>query len=109
MAYWRQREGQNATAKPRRGKMLFMAIYTWEPEKGPEVQKRRLEQGRMTPEGMKVIGEWSAIGGGRTFLLVDVADPTLALAASGAWSDLGKVEPIPVIETEEALKLIAGG
>ena len=89
--------------------MLFMAIYTWEPEKGLEIQKRRLEQGRMTPEGMKVVGEWSAIGGGRTFLLVEVDDPTVALAASAAWSDLGKVDPIPVIETEEALKLFAGG
>jgi len=33
-------------------------------------------------------------------------DPKAGFAATLAWSDLCKIEIIPVIETEEAMKLI---
>jgi len=87
--------------------MLFMIIYTYEPDKRAEVIKRRAEKGAMVPEGMKVIGDWSTTGGGRVFKLVDMEDPRLGLAASAAWNDLGKVESIPVMPTEEVMKLLS--
>ena len=86
--------------------MLFMVLTTIEPEKRDEVMKRRLEKGLMAPEGLKVLGEWQAIAGGRAFLLCEVEDPKAGLAAAAAWSDLIKMESVPVIETQEALKLM---
>ena len=87
--------------------MLFMSIVTWEPEKRDEVIKRFKEKGAMTLPGRKVIGTWNAIGGNRVFRLVEIEDPKALVAAAVAWSDLVKIEEIPVIETEEMMKLLA--
>lgn len=87
--------------------MLFMAIATYEPEKRNEIIKRRQEREAIEPpKGAKLIGEWNVIGGGKVFRLIDVEDPKAGFAAALAWSDLCKIEIIPVIETEEAMKLI---
>jgi hypothetical protein len=84
--------------------MLFMIIYTWEPERRNAVIKRRIEKGPLLAGEAKVIGEWSAMAGGRIFRLVEINDALAALAANRAWTDLGKAEMIPVIVTEDALK-----
>ena len=88
--------------------MLFMTVYTYKPEKREAVIKRRAEKGAMAPTGMKNVGEWSDITGGRVFRLVEVDDPRLMLGASAAWADLGKIESVPVMQTEEVMKLVSG-
>ena len=85
--------------------MLLMTILTWEPEKRDEVIKRRAEW--EYPEGMRLIGEWSDLAGGRVFSLVEVDDPNVILAAASDWEDLTKLEVTPVMETEEVKKLWA--
>ena len=89
--------------------MLFMTIFKFEPENRDELVKRRSEKGRMIPEGIKIIGEWSCVKGGQVFRLVETDDPQAMTAASFAWSDLGKFEIHPAIETEEAVKLVTSG
>ncbi len=89
--------------------MIYMTIFTYEPERRNEVLKRRLERGPIIPQGMRVIGEWSAIGGGRVFRLVEVSNPAAAMAAAGAWSDLGKYEIVPVMESEDSLRHPSSG
>lgn len=85
--------------------MLFMSIFTWEPEKRDEVVKRRAE-GLFAPEGAKCLGQWSATGGGRAFTLFEIND-NLALAQwSANFNDLGKFTTYPVVETEELIKAI---
>ena len=84
--------------------MLFMIIYTWEPERRNAVIKRRIKKGPLLANETKAIGEWSAIADGKIFRLVEVNDALAALAASRAWTDLGKTEMIPVVVTEDALK-----
>ena len=86
--------------------MLFMSIFTWEPEQRNEINKRRM-QGPALPEGVKAIGEWVELGGGRTFRLIDIPDAKLALAGALPWTDIGKLEMIPVMDSEEAVKLAA--
>jgi hypothetical protein len=86
-------------------KMLFMTIFTWEPEKRDEMVKRFAEKGTVTAG--KRIGAWSAIGGGRAFALVDADDPKAMVAVSHVWNDIAKMETIPVIETQELVKLVA--
>ena len=87
--------------------MLWMSIFTYEPEKRDEVIKRRLEIGAGLPQGLKLIGQWTDLTGGRGFTLIEGADdPKLMLAAINAWSDLGKFDNVPVMEVEEVLKLV---
>ena len=86
--------------------MLFMSIYTWKPENRDAVVARRMEI-VSAPEGVKRINQWSDVSSGRVITLFE-ADNSLALVAySRAWSDLGKFEIFPVVETEEVLKAIA--
>ena len=87
--------------------MLFMSIFTWEPEKMDEAVKRRATE--KIPEGYKMIGEWTDLGSNRAFRLFEVADPKVILQVNFAWNDLGNVELVPVMETEEALKLLPKG
>jgi hypothetical protein len=88
--------------------MLFMTIVTYEPEKRDEVIKRRIEAGAAAPKGIKRVGAWSAISGGRIFQLVELEDPKAGLEAVLAWSDLCKIEIIPVLDSEEAVKSVQG-
>ncbi len=85
--------------------MLFMIIYTWEPGQRNEVVKRRMQKGRLIPDGVKVLGEWTDLGGGRGFLLVESSDSKALMSGSRAWLDLMKMEAVPVMDTEESMKL----
>jgi hypothetical protein len=87
--------------------MLFMTIYTYEPDKRNDVIRRAVEKGRMTPEGVKEVGVWSALSGGRVFRLMEAGDPKAIYEGTYAWSDLGKVEIIPVMDNDELLKILA--
>ena len=86
--------------------MLFMSVATYEPNVRDEIIKRRLEKGGMIPEGVKLLGEWSCISGGRVFRLVETDDPEAAIEGVLAWSDLCKVELHPVLVSEEAVEVI---
>ena len=86
--------------------MLFMTTYTFEPGNREAVIRRRIEKGAMAPPGMKILGEWSALTGGRVFRLVEVEDPRAMAGAAAAWSDLGKIETVPVMPSEEMIKLL---
>jgi hypothetical protein len=87
--------------------MLFMTVYTYPPENRDEVVKRRLEKGPQLPDGIKSLGEWSYVGSGRVFRLIEASDAASAMAGSFAWSDLGSVETYPVMETDAVMKLVA--
>ena len=87
--------------------MLFMSIYTYEPENKEAVINRRLEKGPMVQEGSKIVGEWSSLLGGLNFRLVEVENPRSMLGSAAAWNDLGKIEIYPVMPTEEVFKLLS--
>ena len=89
--------------------MLFISIYTWEPDKRDDIIKRRAEQGRLTPEGMKIVGEWVDLQGGRDFVLFEADSDQDMLMASMAWNDLGRWETLPVMDAEDAVKAVTGG
>ena len=87
--------------------MLFMCSYTFEPKEREAVVKRFIEKGSMVPQGVKLIGEWSVLAGGRMFRLIESDEPMAIAETSGAWVDLCKLEVIPVIETEERIKFLS--
>jgi len=88
--------------------MLFMTVYTYEPENREAVIKKRAEKGPLLPPGVKSMGEWSAVGGGRVFRLVEADDTRALLAAVHPWADLGKIEAYPVMPVDDVIKLLAG-
>ncbi len=87
--------------------MLFMCIYTFEPKERGAVVKRLIEKGSMVPPGVKLIGEWSVLAGGRMFRLIESDDPMAIAETSAHWVDLCKLEVIPVIETKERIKFLS--
>ncbi|WP_319408559.1 DUF3303 family protein [uncultured Desulfosarcina sp.] len=86
--------------------MLFMSIFTYEPDKRDEVLKRRAE-GLFTPEGAKCVGQWSSTAGGRAFTLFELDNALVAAQWSQVWNDLGKFEVYPVVDTDEMMKAMA--
>ena len=88
--------------------MVFISMGTWEPEKREEVQNRA-QQGITVVEGVKLIGAWSDISGGRSFGLFETDDPKLLMAQNQRWNDIMDIEIVPVVQLEEALKVIASG
>ena len=86
--------------------MLFISIYTYEPENRDEILKRRVES-LFTPEGAKLHGQWSYTAGGRVFSLFELDNALVAAQWSQAWNDLGKFEVYPVVDTDELIKAMA--
>jgi hypothetical protein len=88
--------------------MLFMTVYTYEPGNREAVIKQRAEKGELLPPGVKAVGEWSAVGGGRVFRLVEADSVPALLAAVHPWADLGKIETYPVMPVDDVIKLLKG-
>ena len=88
--------------------MLYMTILTWDPDKRDAVMERVKKMG-LQHEGMKVIGTWVDVNGGRCFQLNDVPrdlDPMLNMKANLAWNDLVKMEDVCVMDAMEMMKLL---
>ena len=86
--------------------MLYMNILTWAPDKRDAVIERVKKIG-MEHEGIKVIGTWVDVTGGRCFQLSEEpADPKFGLKANFAWNDLFHIETIPIMKAEEFLQLL---
>ena len=81
--------------------MKFMIVRTWEPHEGAEIAKRRTEKGRMTPEGIKVLGEWLATAGGTQFLLIETDSDMASWNFYLRWADLGTNESFNVVEVKD--------
>ena len=86
--------------------MQFMTVYTYSPEQRREVIEQRVEKGALIPEGMKVLGEWSHVGGGKVFRLVEVSDPAVMAQATHPWASLGVIEMYPVMDTDKLLAVL---
>ena len=87
--------------------MPYMNILTWDPAIRDEVMNRARTKG-LGHEGIRVLGTWADVQGGRCFQLSEEpADPKLSIKANFAWNDLLKIESVPVMDAEELLKLLA--
>ena len=87
--------------------MLFMTVYTYSSGQRDEVVKRRAEKGPMA-QGVKIVGEWSALTSGRVFRLLEADDPAALFGAAYAWTDLGKLDVYPVMTVDDIMKMLGG-
>lgn len=83
--------------------MTFLIVYSWDKDRRDEVIKRRLEKGRMYPSGVKVLGEWTAVGRSKGFLIIEADDPKLISQANIAWNDILDTDLHLVLDTEKDL------
>ena len=58
-----------------------------------------MEKGRAEPEGVKIIGEWTAVDGSGGYMLFET--DKLDYSWTSAWNDLLDMEMIPVVDTEK--------
>jgi hypothetical protein len=86
--------------------MLFLSIFTFDAANREAIIKRRVLGGEKVPEGVQVLKEVVDLQRNRVFRISEVTDPKAILAANMAWNDLGKIETIPVMETEEMLEAL---
>jgi hypothetical protein len=84
--------------------MLFMTTFQWEPGKTDEIMQIRMKE--RIPSGMKVINEWVALETNIVFRLVEIDDPVALLKTGSIWADLGYTEMHPVMEAQDAIKLL---
>ncbi|MBW2369662.1 MAG: DUF3303 family protein [Deltaproteobacteria bacterium] len=89
--------------------MLFMGINEYDSENKDATIKRFVEKGLMLPEGVKEIGLWSQITGGRIFGIFETDDPAALVKFAHEWNDLGVMEMIPIMDSREVIKIVAGG
>jgi hypothetical protein len=73
------------------------------------VYERARERGRMLPTGLVYIDSWiDANTLDRCFQLMETDDPALFDEWFSHWSDLGELEVVPVIDSQEASQRVLG-
>jgi hypothetical protein len=85
--------------------MLFMAIFTYDPQDRNQVIQRRMKSAPAR-SGVEVKGEWYDVSGHRVFRLFEADSVAHVAALFYDWTDIGVAELIPVLETEFAIKLL---
>jgi hypothetical protein len=84
--------------------MLFMDIWTWEPDKRDEMERRASEW--EFPEGIKEHGYWLDLTGRHAFIVYEVEDPKVLLGANHCWTDIAKVKSFPVMDMKDVMELM---
>ena len=84
--------------------MLFMDIWTWEPDKRDEIERRASEW--KFPEGIKEHGYWIDLTGRHVFCLYEVEDPKALLGANHYWTDIARVKSFPMMEMKDVMELM---
>ncbi len=88
--------------------MKLVTIWSYPPEKRDAIQARFKETGGDTPPaGIKLLGRWHAISGGKGVHVCECDDPLLLSKWAQTWSDLLSIEIYPAIDDEEAIKRLA--
>jgi hypothetical protein len=61
--------------------------------------------GDVVPPGVKVVGEWGYIGGGKAFFLAEVDDPSAFMGMCMTLADAMSIDIVPVLERKDIKKL----
>jgi len=84
--------------------MLFMVIERFKDAKA--VYRRMREKGRMLPDGLTYVESWVEANRSRCFQLMECTDANLFHKWVIKWQDLVDFEIVPVVESEQATKVI---
>ena len=85
--------------------MLYMLTAVYPPERRDAVLERFAEIGVAAPEGIKIVGQWFAIGG-RTFEVIETDDMVVLGKWLHLWDDLMSFDLIPLNTLEEVVAIL---
>ena len=88
--------------------MLYLSKYSWVPENRKAIVARFMETGGKPPPGIKLLGRWTDVAGGRGFAVYESDDPVAVGKYSYQWTDLMSMEIVPVMNDEQLAKVLAG-
>lgn len=86
--------------------MIFVGVYSLAPEKRNAAQERFKKTGGPAPKGIKMIGRWHAVGGGRGVTVFEADDAQAAAHWAQQWTDLIRFDIYPAIDDEGFAKLL---
>jgi hypothetical protein len=87
--------------------MKFVLIWSYPPENRKAVLARFKDTGGMPPAGVKMLGRWHAIAGGKGVCVSESEDPIALGKWALEWSDLMSMEMYPAADDEQAAKYLA--
>jgi hypothetical protein len=99
-------ESQNQNSHEEGAAMIFVSVYSIAPEKRNAAQERFKKSGGPPPKGVKMIGRWHAVGGGRGVTVFEADDAQTAAHWAQQWTDLISFEIYPAIDDAGFAKLI---
>lgn len=85
--------------------MLFLSILTFDAAHRECIIKRHAHGEGKKPKGIQVHMELVDLSKNRIFRICEVTDAKAVLIFNEIWSDLGKIETVPVIESGDLLKI----
>ena len=88
--------------------MLYLTTYRFTPENRKAIVARFMETGGKPPTGVKLLGRWTDVAGGRGFTLTESDDPVAAARFPYEWNDLMSFEVVPVLNDEQLAKVLTG-
>ena len=86
--------------------MLYMVIEHFKNQDATPVYRRFHEKGRMTPGGLEYVSSWVDTKLERCFQIMETADPELMSEWIGHWDDIVDFEVVPVMPSEDAVRLM---
>jgi hypothetical protein len=88
--------------------MKFMLTFTMPPDtaKRDEAITRFMKTGGQPPKGAKLLGRWTRADFSQGYDLLESDDPGALTEFALQWSDLMKVEIVPVVEDKELTEVL---
>jgi len=86
--------------------MIFVSVYTIPSENRNAAQDRFKKSGGQPPKGVKLIGRWHSVVGGRGVTIYEANDPQAIANWAQQWSDLISFEIYPAIDDSGFAKLL---
>jgi len=87
--------------------MYFVSVYTLAPERRNAALERFKKTGGMPPKGVKLIGRWHSVVGGRGVTVYESDDPQAIAEWAHQWNDLIRFEIFPAIDDAGFAKLLS--
>jgi hypothetical protein len=86
--------------------MIFVSVYTLPPENRTAAQDRFKKSGGQPPKGVKMLGRWHSVEGGRGVTICESNDAQAVAAWAQQWSDLISFDIYPAIDDAGFAKLL---
>jgi hypothetical protein len=86
--------------------MLYMIIERFRGGDAAPVYARFRERGRLAPDGLRYVASWVTKDLQACYQVMECEDASLLLQWTAQWEDLVDFEIVPVIDSDEAARVV---